>query len=211
MWLLVGLGNPGPGYAANRHNIGFMAVDRIVGRHGFAAWRRVTFNGLASDGVLGPERVIAFKPTTFMNESGSAVGALMRWLKLEPDHVIVIHDDLDLAPGKLRTKRGGGNGGHNGLRSLDADIGPDYRRVRLGIGHPGDKGLVLGHVLSDFTADERAWLEPLLETISEAAALLVSADEHAFANKVAVLTAPPPKPAPPDAVPDSAPPGAGHA
>jgi|SRR5579871_1645134 len=189
-WLLVGLGNPGPRYAANRHNIGFMAVDRIARRHGFGAWRSVTLEGLATDGTLADEHVVAFKPTTFMNESGRAVDGLMRWLKLDPANVIVFHDDLDLAPGKLRTKRGGGNGGHNGLRSLDAHIGPDYRRVRLGIGHPGDKELVLGHVLSDFGADERGWLESLLDMIAEAAPLLVSTDEHAFANKVAVLGAP---------------------
>jgi PTH1 family peptidyl-tRNA hydrolase len=188
MWLLVGLGNPGPDYAANRHNIGFMAVDRIVDRHGFGSWRAVRFDGLASEGTLADARVLAFKPTTYMNESGRAVGALMRWFKLEPATVIVFHDDLDLAPGKLRTKRGGGNGGHNGLRSIDAEIGPDYRRVRLGIGHPGDKSLVLAHVLSDFAADERAWLGRLLDTIAEAAPLLVSPDEHAFANRVAVLS-----------------------
>jgi PTH1 family peptidyl-tRNA hydrolase len=203
MWLVVGLGNPGPGYAANRHNIGFMAADAITSRHGFGAWRAVKFDGLASEGRLAEERVLAFKPTTYMNESGRAVGALMGWLKIEPATVVVLHDDLDLAPGKLRTKRGGGNGGHNGLRSLDAHIGPDYRRVRLGIGHPGDKNLVLGHVLSDFTADERAWLGPLLDVVAAAAPLLVSPDEHAFANKVAVLAAPakaepsaPTKPAP---------------
>ncbi len=190
MWLLVGLGNPGPRYEANRHNIGFMAVDAIVHRHGFGPWRAVKFDGLASEGQLAEARVVALKPTTFMNESGRAVGALMRWLKLEAANVIVVHDDLDLAPGKLRTKTGGGNGGHNGLRSIDAEIGPDYRRVRLGIGHPGDKALVLGHVLSDFDAEERAWLAPLLDTIGEAAPLLVSPDEHAFANKVAVLSTP---------------------
>ena len=190
MWLLVGLGNPGPGHAENRHNVGFMAVDRIARRHGFGVWRAVRFEGLAAEGTLADERVVAFKPTTYMNESGRAVGGLMRWLKLEPDRVVVIHDDLDLPPGKLRTKRGGGNGGHNGLRSLDAEIGREYRRVRLGIGHPGDKDLVLGHVLSDFADDERGWLEGLLDTIAEAAPLLVSADEHAFANKVARLLAP---------------------
>ena len=192
MWLLVGLGNPGPSYAANRHNIGFMAVDRIARRHGLGAWRAVTFDGLATEGTLADERVIALKPTTYMNESGRAVEGLMRWFKIDPATVVVFHDDLDLAPGKLRTKRGGGNGGHNGLRSLDACIGPDYRRVRLGIGHPGDKELVLGHVLSDFGADERGWLDGLLDTIAEAAPLLVSPDEHAFANKVAVLGAPAP-------------------
>jgi len=198
MWLLVGLGNPGPRYAANRHNIGFMAVDRIARRHGFGAWRAV-----AADGTLVDERVIAFKPTTFMNESGRAVEGLMRWLKLDTANVIVFHDDLDLAPGKLRTKRGGGNGGHNGLRSLDAHIGPDYRRVRLGIGHPGDKDLVLGHVLSDFGADECGWLESLLDTIAEAAPLLVSPDEHAFANKVAVLGAPASPATQPSSKPDA--------
>ncbi len=208
MWLVVGLGNPGPGYEANRHNIGFMAVDRIVRRHGFGAWRNVKFDGLASEGALGDERVLALKPTTYMNESGRAVGAMLRWLKIEPANLVVLHDDLDLPPGKLRTKTGGGNGGHNGLRSLDAEVGRDYRRVRLGIGHPGDKELVLGHVLSDFAADDRAWLEPLLDTIAEAAPLLVSADEHAFANKVAVLSAP----ATPDDPPtDDPPPAPKHA
>jgi PTH1 family peptidyl-tRNA hydrolase len=143
--------------------------------------------------------VIAFKPTTYMNESGRAVGALMHHLALEPGRIVVLHDDLDLMPGKLRTKSGGGNGGHNGLRSLDAHIGADYRRVRLGIGHPGYKDLVLRHVLSDFTPDEHGWLDPLLERIGEAAPLLVSADEHAFANRIAQLCAPPPAPATPAA------------
>jgi peptidyl-tRNA hydrolase, PTH1 family len=196
-WLLVGLGNPGPGYAENRHNIGFMAVDHIVRRHDFGAWRRLKFDALASEGRLADTATLAVKPTTYMNESGSAVGALMRYLKLEPAQIVVFHDDLDLAPGKLRTKRGGGNGGHNGLRSLDAHIGADYRRVRLGIGHPGHKDLVLRHVLGDFTPDERTWLAPLLDAIGDAAPLLVSPDEHAFANRTARLLAPPPAPPPP--------------
>jgi len=192
--LLVGLGNPGPDYAENRHNIGFMAVDRIVRRHGFGAWRATKLDGLVCEGELAQTRVFVLKPTTYMNESGRAVGALMRHLALEPARLVVFHDDLDLAAGKLRTKRGGGNGGHNGLRSLDAQIGPDYRRVRLGIGHPGHKDLVLDYVLGDFTQDERFWLAPLLDAVGEAAPLLVSPDEHAFANKVAVLIAPPPPP-----------------
>jgi PTH1 family peptidyl-tRNA hydrolase len=195
-WLLVGLGNPGPDYAENRHNVGFMAVDRIVRRHGFGAWRTTKLDGMACEGELAETRVLALKPTTYMNESGRAVGALMRHLALEPARIVVLHDDLDLAPGKLRTKRGGGNGGHNGLRSLDAQIGPDYRRVRLGIGHPGHKDLVLQYVLGDFEPDERVWLGPLLDAVGEAAPLLLSPDEHAFANKVAVLTAPPPPPSP---------------
>jgi len=189
-WLLVGLGNPGAKYAGNRHNIGFMAVDRIAARHGFGAWRAIRFDGLACEGRLAEADGLALKPTTYMNESGRAVAPLMRHLGLEPAQVIVFYDDLDLPPGKLRTKRGGGHGGHNGLRSLDAEIGPDYRRVRLGIGHPGDKELVLPHVLGDFTADERAWLAPLMDAIAEAAPLLASPDEHAFANKVSVLMAP---------------------
>jgi len=195
MWLFVGLGNPDPGYAGNRHNVGFMAADRIVRRHGFGAWRATKLEALASEGTLADARVLAVKPTTYMNQSGRAVGALMRYFKLEPATVVVFHDDLDLAPGKLRTKRGGGNGGHNGLRSIDAEIGPDYRRVRLGIGHPGHKDLVLPYVLGDFGPDERVWLEPLLEAVGEAAPLLLDADEHAFANKVTRLTAPP-EPAP---------------
>jgi PTH1 family peptidyl-tRNA hydrolase len=194
IWLVVGLGNPGAGYAENRHNVGFMAVDRIARRHGFGGWRATKLEGLACEGEFAGTRVLALKPTTYMNESGRAVGALMRHVGLEPAHVVVFHDDLDLVPGKLRTKRGGGHGGHNGLRSLDAHIGPDYRRVRLGIGHPGHKELVLPYVLGDFTEDERGWLEPLLGAIGEAAPLLVSPDEHAFANKVAVLIAPPAPP-----------------
>jgi PTH1 family peptidyl-tRNA hydrolase len=197
MWLFVGLGNPEPRHAENRHNIGFMAADRIVRRHGFGAWRATKLEALAGDGQLADARVIAIKPTTYMNESGRAVGAFMRWLKLEPAQVVVFHDDLDLMPGKLRVKRGGGNGGHNGLRSIDAHIGPDYRRVRLGIGHPGHKDLVLRYVLGDFAADERAWLEPLMDAVAEAAPLLLDADEHAFPNKVTRLTAPPPTPAAP--------------
>src|SRR5271170_6679950 len=172
--LLVGLGNPGPDYAENRHNIGFMAVDRIVHRHGFGAWRTTKLDGLVSEGELAQTRVFALKPATFMNESGRAVGALMRHLALEPAQIVVFHDDLDLAPGKLRTKRGGGNGGHNGLRSLDAHIGPDYRRVRLGIGHPGHKDLVLGYVLGDFAPDEHDGLATLLDAVGEAAPLLFS-------------------------------------
>jgi PTH1 family peptidyl-tRNA hydrolase len=206
MWLLVGLGNPEPRYAAHRHNVGFMALDAIAARHGFGAWRSVKFEAAAAEGTLGEgggddARVLAFKPMTYMNESGRAVGPMMRWLKLEPERVIVVHDDLDLAPGKLRTKRGGGHGGHNGLRSLDAEIGPDYRRVRIGIGHPGHKELVLRHVLSDFADDERGWLTALLDAIAKAAPLLTGTDEHAFANKVNRLLAPPAEPAAPKHAP----------
>ncbi|MEJ0067513.1 MAG: aminoacyl-tRNA hydrolase [Pseudomonadota bacterium] len=184
-----------------------MAVDRIVHRHDFGAWRMIKFDGMASEGRLAETKVLALKPTTYMNESGRAVGALMRHLKLEPAQIVVFHDDLDLAPGKLRTKSGGGNGGHNGLRSLDADIGVGYRRVRLGIGHPGHKDLVLSHVLGDFTPDERAWLDPLLAMIGDAAPLLVNSDEHAFANRIARLSAPPdpgPDPVPTHAEPPDA-------
>src|SRR3546814_7405671 len=162
MLLVVGLGNPGPQYAYHRHNIGFMAVDDIVHRHGLGPWKS-RFLGHAAEGVLDGVKVLALKPATVMNRSGPAVGEAMRFYKLQPAEVIVIHDDLDLAPDKCRVKRGGGHGGHNGLRSIDQHIGQDYWRVRLGIGHPGDKALVNGYVLHDFAKSDEAWLDPLLE------------------------------------------------
>lgn len=200
MLLLVGLGNPGPKYAFNRHNIGFMAVDAIIHRHSFSPERQ-RFQGLVSEGTLGGEKVVALKPMTYMNESGRSVGEAMRFYKLEPDQVVVLHDELDLPEGKLRIKLGGGHGGHNGLRSIDAHIGQTYRRVRLGIGHPGDKDRVLGYVLGDFSKAEMKWLEPFLDAIVDAAPLMGEGHFNSFANKVHLALNPEPekkKPAPPD-------------
>ena len=203
MLLLVGLGNPGNKYADNRHNIGFMAVDEIVRRHDFAVARK-RFQGLLCEGKLGGQKVLALKPQTFMNESGRSVGEAARFYKLSPDQIVVIHDELDLAPGKLRVKRGGGLAGHNGLRSLAAHIGKDFRRIRLGVGHPGDKGKVLSHVLRDFAKADDAWLAPLLVAMAQAAPLLVRDDsDSAFASKVALILKPPthkPKPEAPEII-----------
>lgn len=168
MLLLVGLGNPGGTYAGNRHNIGFMAVDEIVRRHNFSA-ERTKFQSLVSEGKLAGEKILVIKPQTFMNESGRAVSEAMRFYKLTPDDVVVIYDELDLATGKIRIKKGGGAAGHNGIRSITNHIGADFHRVRLGIGHPGDKGLVHSHVLSDFGKRDQAWLEPFLDEIGRAA------------------------------------------
>jgi len=188
--LLAGLGNPGEGYARHRHNVGFLALDAIARRHRFAAERR-RFEGRLAEGQLSGRKVIALKPATFMNDSGRSVGQALRYFRLEPAELVVFHDELDLAPGKLRVKRGGGAAGHNGLRSLDAHIGPDYRRVRIGIGHPGRRELVHPYVLSDFGADEWSWLAPLLEAIAEAAPLLAQDQDDRFATKVAALLRPP--------------------
>jgi peptidyl-tRNA hydrolase, PTH1 family len=187
--LLVGLGNPGPKYRFNRHNIGYMALRAIVARYRFADARK-KFDGLLAEGEIAGEKCLALLPTTFMNESGVSVGAAMRFYKLEPRDVIVFHDDLDLAPGKIRVKRGGGNAGHNGLRSLDAHIGADYRRVRLGIGHPG-RERVTGHVLNDFGKDDEAWLKKMLDAIAECAPLLMQGDDAGFMSRVALLAPPP--------------------
>jgi peptidyl-tRNA hydrolase len=188
-WLLVGLGNPGPEYAAHRHNIGFMAVDAIAHRHGFSTWRE-RFNGLVAEGRLGDAPVMALKPMTFMNESGRAVGIAARFYKLSCAKLIVFHDELDLAAGKVRVKKGGGAAGHNGLRSIDAHLGRDYWRVRLGIGHPGDKDRVLGHVLNSFAAGERDWLDPLLASVADRAPLLLADDPAEFMSRVALDTQP---------------------
>jgi len=190
MRLFVGLGNPGAKYAGNRHNIGFMAVDRIAADHGFLPWR-ARFQGLIGEGRLGAEKVVLLKPATFMNLSGQSVGEAMRFHKLQPADVVVFHDELDLAPGKARVKAGGGHAGHNGLRSIHAHIGEGYRRVRLGIGHPGDKDRVAGYVLSDFAKTDRDWLEDLLRGISDGAPALAEGDGAGFMNKVALRTAPP--------------------
>jgi peptidyl-tRNA hydrolase, PTH1 family len=183
MQLFVGLGNPGAKYAHNRHNIGFMVVDEIARRHGFAAWRR-RFQGETAEGTLDGERVVLLRPSTFMNESGRAVQEAAGFFKLAPGEITVFQDELELPPAKLRVKAGGGIAGHNGLRSISSHIGNDYRRVRLGIGHPGVKELVYGYVLSDFAKDERAWVEALREAIADNAGLLASGRDSTFQNKV---------------------------
>jgi PTH1 family peptidyl-tRNA hydrolase len=184
MKLLVGLGNPGQEYAFNRHNVGFMAVDAIAAAHDFPAWRK-RFSGLAAEGRLGREPVLLFKPQTFMNESGRAVGEAARFYKLELGDVVVFHDELDLAPGKVRVKSGGGVAGHNGLKSLSAHIGNDYVRVRIGIGHPGRKDRVSGYVLHDFAKADHAWLEPLLGAIAREAPYLAEGANDKFQSRVA--------------------------
>ena len=185
MLLFVGLGNPGAKYSGHRHNIGFMALDAIAAEHGFPAWR-AKFQAEVADGRLGRERVMLIKPQTYMNNSGQAVGEAMRYLKLDPADVTVFHDELDLAPGKLRLKSGGGHAGHNGLRSLHQHIGEGYGRVRLGIGHPGRKELVSPYVLHDFAKADEEWLEPLLEAIARAAPRLAEGDGGRFQNEVAL-------------------------
>lgn len=190
MRLVVGLGNPGAAYARNRHNIGFMAADALVRRHSFGPWRS-KFQGEVADGAIDGERVLLLKPQTYMNLSGQSVAAAVRFHKIELNEVIVLHDELDLAPGRLRVKKGGGAGGHNGLRSIDAHLGPDYWRVRLGVGHPGEKDRVTGHVLNDFAKADEAWLTPLLDAVADAFPLLLAGDDNGFMNKVQVLTRPP--------------------
>ncbi|MEO1798383.1 MAG: aminoacyl-tRNA hydrolase [Pseudomonadota bacterium] len=190
MQLFVGLGNPGGKYERNRHNIGFMAVDRIASDHGFGPWRS-KFQGLVSEGTLGGEKVMLLKPETFMNRSGQSVGEALRFYKLAPEDVIVFHDELDLAPGKLKVKRGGGHAGHNGLRSLHGHIGEAYGRVRLGIGHPGHKDAVPGYVLRDFPKADEAWLDDLMRGISDGATELARGDAGRFMNAVSLRTAPP--------------------
>ena len=183
MQLFVGLGNPGSKYARNRHNIGFLAVDEIARRHGFAPWRR-RFQGETSEGVLDHERVILLKPTTYMNESGRAVQEAANFFKLAAGEVTVFQDELELPPAKVRVKVGGGIAGHNGLRSITSHIGNEYRRVRLGIGHPGVKELVHSHVLSDFAKDEMGWVAALCEAVADNAGLLATGRDSTFQNKV---------------------------
>jgi PTH1 family peptidyl-tRNA hydrolase len=183
MRLFVGLGNPGAKYAHNRHNIGFMAVGEIARRHGFAPWRR-RFQGETVEGTLDGERVILLRPLTFMNESGRAVQEAANFFKIEAGEITVFQDELELPPAKVRVKVGGGIAGHNGLRSISAHIGNDYRRVRLGIGHPGVKELVHGYVLSDFAKDERPWVVALCEAIADNAGLLATNRDSTFQNKV---------------------------
>ncbi len=190
MRLFVGLGNPGSQYAGNRHNIGFMALDRIAADHGFGPWR-AKFQGQITEGRLGRDKVLLLKPETFMNLSGQSVRAAVDFYKLTPGDVTVFHDELDLAPGKCRVKSGGGHAGHNGLRSIHGHLGPDYQRVRLGIGHPGRKELVSGYVLHDFAKADQDWLDDLLRGLSDGAPALADGDAARFQNAVALRTAPP--------------------
>jgi PTH1 family peptidyl-tRNA hydrolase len=190
MKLFAGLGNPGTKYAGNRHNIGFMAVDAIADAHGFAPWR-AKFQGEVSEGRLGTEKVILLKPHTFMNLSGQSVGEALRFYKLEASDLVVFHDELDLAPGKVRVKQGGGHAGHNGLRSIHGHLGPDYARVRLGIGHPGHKDRVSGYVLSDFAKADQDWLDDLMRGIADGAAALAVDDSAGFSNAVGLRMQPP--------------------
>ena len=187
MLFIAGLGNPGSKYAAHRHNIGFMAVDAIHEEHGFHPWSK-KHGALVSDGMLGREKVLLVKPQTFMNESGKAVGEALRFYKAGPGDLVVLHDELDLPPGKVRIKAGGGNGGHNGLRSIDAHVGKDYRRVRLGIGHPGHKDRVSGYVLSDFAKADRDWLDPLLDALARNAPLIADGEDAMLMNRLSIQT-----------------------
>jgi len=183
MLLFVGLGNLGKAYAGNRHNIGFMAVDSIA-RDSNAPAFRSRFQGLVSEIALAGEHVLLLKPETYMNQSGRAVGDALRYYKIDVGDVVVFHDELDLAPGKVRVKKGGGNAGHNGLKSITAHIGNEYRRVRIGIGHPGDKALVHNYVLSDFAKSETPWVEALCVSIAANAALLAKGEDESFQNKI---------------------------
>lgn len=195
MKLIVGLGNPGPRYERTRHNLGFMALDAIARRHGFGPFR-ARFQGLIAEGVVAGERCLALKPMTFMNDSGRSVGEAARFYKLPPADVVVLYDELDLKPGKVKVKTGGGAGGHNGIRSVDSHLGTEYRRVRLGIGHPGDKDRVLGYVLQDVPKAEQPMMDTLVEAVADAFPLLLAGDENGFMNRVTVAVFPP-KPKPP--------------
>ena len=190
--LLAGLGNPGASYSGHRHNVGFMALEAIARAEGFPAWRS-KFQGEVTEGRIGAKRVVLLKPMTFMNESGRSIAEAARFLKVPAQDVIVIHDELDLAPGRCRVKLGGGHAGHNGLRSIHAHLGPDYARVRIGIGHPGHKDAVSGHVLHDFSKAEREIVGPVLDGVADGVAKLVEGDDAGFQNAVA-LRARPPKP-----------------
>jgi len=189
--LIAGLGNPGSQYARNRHNAGFIVVDMLHAEYGFGPWK-AKFEGLLSEGTLGGRKTYLLKPQTYMNLSGDSVGPALRFFKLPLSALVVVHDEIDLAAGKLKVKTGGGDAGQNGLRSITATLGPDYRRVRLGIGHPGEKHRVSGHVLDNFSKDDILWLKPLVEAMVQAAPLLAKDDDAGFMSKVAVLLKPPP-------------------
>jgi PTH1 family peptidyl-tRNA hydrolase len=190
MWLIVGLGNPGAQYQHNRHNIGFMAVDEIIRRHNFSAPAK-KFQALVSEGKLEDEKVLAIKPQTFMNLSGQSVQAAVAFYKIPLENVIVFHDEIDLAAAKIRTKFAGGAAGHNGIRSIDEHLGPDYWRVRLGVGHPGEKDRVHGYVLGDFAKSDEEWLGKMLDAIGEHAERLVKKDMPGFMSKVSQALQPP--------------------
>ena len=192
MKLFVGLGNPGSKYAGHRHNVGYMAVDRIAEAHDFGPWRG-KFQGSVSEGRLGSEKVILLKPETFMNNSGQSVGEAARFYKLPPENITVFHDEIDLAPAKLRVKAGGGHAGHNGLRSLHAHLGDGYQRVRIGVGHPGHKDAVPVYVLKDFAKADQTWLPDMLDGIADGALALAEGDTGLFQNKVALRLKPPKK------------------
>ena len=184
MKILVGLGNPGDKYEQNRHNVGFMAVEAIAENHGGGAWKR-RFQGMATEVDLGRERCLLLKPSTFMNESGRSIGEAMRFFKISPADVIVFHDELDLEPGRIRVKFGGGHAGHNGLKSISAHVGNDYHRVRIGIGHPGSREAVVSYVLHDFSKKDREWLEPLLNAVARGVPHLVAGQDAKFLNEIA--------------------------
>jgi PTH1 family peptidyl-tRNA hydrolase len=184
MKLFVGLGNPGSEHARNRHNVGFMAADRIAAAHGFSPWKK-RFQGATADGEIAGRRVVILKPATYMNESGRSVGEASRFLKIPEGDIVVFYDEIDLAPGKLKVKTGGGNAGHNGLRSISAHLDNDYVRVRIGVGHPGVKELVAKWVLNDFSKADKVWLEPLLEAIAASAGRLAAGDQARFMTDVA--------------------------
>ena len=190
MLLIAGLGNPGQQYERHRHNVGFMAADAIARRHSFSSWSK-KFTALVAEGRIGGEKVLLIKPQTFMNLSGQAIGEAMRFYKIDLDDLIVFYDELDLAPGKLRVKRGGGHAGHNGLRSIIAHIGAEFQRVRLGIGHPGHKDRVAAYVLQDFARAEAGWLDDLLRGIAEGAPWLARGKPDRFQTAVAQRMAPP--------------------
>lgn len=192
MLLLVGLGNPGPEYADTRHNVGFRVIDEIVARHGFEPWRS-RFHGLISKGKVDGVEALALKPMTFMNNSGVSVSEAARFHKIDKGDIVVFHDEIDLAPGKLKAKRGGGSAGHNGLKSLEGHLGADFRRVRIGVGHPGERGRVVGYLTNArFDDEDEKWLEPLVDAMVNSIALLQGENGDArFTNKVALLTKPP--------------------
>jgi len=199
--LIAGLGNPGSQYARNRHNAGFIVVDELHAAYKFGPWK-AKFEGLLSEGNLGGRKTYLLKPQTFMNLSGDCVGPALRFFKLPLEALVVIHDEIDLSAGKLKVKTGGGDAGQNGLRSITATLGPDFRRVRLGIGHPGEKHRVSGHVLDNFSKDDILWLKPLVMAMVEAAPLLAKDDDTGFMSKVAVLLKPPANAKKPDSKKD---------